>query len=82
MAERLRKNKKIWLVIAAMEILLVCLAGFLYSRREPVELSFTQDDLVYDSGEPGFYIDTTGSRITTPEFTLPRGMYTVTIQYE
>lgn len=82
MAERLRKNKKIWLVIAAMEILLVCLAGFLYSRREPVELSFTQDDLVYDSGEPGFYIDTTGSRITTPEFTLLRGMYTVTIQYE
>lgn len=82
MAERLRKNKKIWLVIAAMEILLVCLAGFLYSRREPVELSFTQDDPVYDSGEPGFYIDTTGSRITTPEFTLPRGMYTVTIQYE
>lgn len=82
MAERLRKNKKIWLVIAAMEILLVCLAGFLYSRREPVELSFTQDELVYDSGEPGFYIDTTGSRITTPEFTLPRGMYTVTIQYE
>ena len=50
MAERLRKNKKIWLVIAAMEILLVCLAGFLYSRREPVELSFTQDDLVYFSG--------------------------------
>ncbi len=83
MAERLRKNKKIWLVIAAVEILLVCLAGFFYSRREPVSLSFTQEDLVYDSGEPGFYIDTTtGSQIATPEFTLPRGMYTVTIQYE
>lgn len=83
MAERLRKNKKIWLVIAAVEILLVCLAGFFYSRREPVSLSFTQEDLVYDSGEPGFYIDTTtGSQIATPEFALPRGMYTVTIQYE
>ena len=84
MAERLRKNKRIWLVIAAVEILLVCLAGFLYSRRAPVEISFIQDDLVYDSGEPGFYLDTTSSstRISTPEFTLPRGMYTVTIQYE
>lgn len=83
MAERLRRNKKIWLMIAAFEILLVCLAGFLYSRREPVSLSFTQEDLLYDSGEPGFYIDTTtGSQIATPEFTLPRGMYTVTIQYE
>lgn len=40
MAERLRRNKKIWLMIAAIEILLVCLAGFLYSRRTSVEISF------------------------------------------
>lgn len=83
MIEKLRENKKIWLIIAAAEILLMCLAGFFYSRREPVDISFTQDDLLYDSGEPGFYIDTTtGSQVSSPEFTLPRGMYTVTIQYE
>ncbi|HJA92878.1 MAG TPA: hypothetical protein H9717_07140 [Candidatus Eisenbergiella merdipullorum] len=84
MAERLRENKKIWLAIAAVEILVICLAGFFYSRRKPVEIAFTQNDLVYDSGEPGFYLDTTtsSSLISTPAFTLPKGMYTVTLQYE
>ena len=84
MAERLRKNKRIWLVIAAVEILLIGMMGFLYIRREPVAISFTQDDLVYDSGEQGFYLDASSEsiRISSPEFTLPKGMYTVTLQYE
>lgn len=84
MAERLRKNKKIWLVIAAVEILLVCLAGFFYSRREPVYLSFPQETLFYGSGENGAYLDKSISSdyITTEEFILPKGMYTLKVSYE
>lgn len=84
MAERLRSNKKIWLAIAALEILLICLAGFLYSRREPVELSFTQDDLFYESGERGAYLDRSVSSayIATEVFTLPKGLYTLRVSYQ
>lgn len=47
-------------------------------------MNFSQEDLLYDTGEKGFYQDaSTGcAYITTPEFTLPRGLYTVEIEYE
>lgn len=45
-------------------------------QRPPVELVYTQDDLVYDSGEAGFYLDTSYNEeyIFTPEFILSGGI--------
>lgn len=77
-------QKKIWIFLATAEIILLAGGGFLYHNRERVELQFTQDDLVDNTGAAGFYIDKSSgiSYVATPELILPRGMYTVEAEYE
>lgn len=79
----LKLDKKAWIFLVILEIILTALFCFLHSRKEPVELNFTQDDLLYDSGENGFYLDLSydSKYIMTPEFVLPAGLYTVEIEY-
>ena len=50
-------SKQEWCCVIAIEILLMNIAYFIYGNRGTVELSFTQDDLLYESGENGFYLD-------------------------
>ena len=73
-----------WLIIIVAEILVLVVSAFHFMHREPINLSFSQEDLLYENGEVGFYVDESFSvgRIMTPEFTLPRGMYTVRISYD
>lgn len=77
-------QKKIWFFLAVVEVLLLVGGGFLYHNRERVELQYTQNDLVDDTGAAGFYIDDSNgiSYVATPEVTLPRGMYTLQVEYE
>ncbi|MCM1387964.1 MAG: hypothetical protein NC231_11590 [Bacillus sp. (in: Bacteria)] len=79
-----KAGKKFWISFIAVELLITCIAGFVYSRREKVELNYAQEDLFYDSGESGFYVDmSTGhSYVATPAFSLPKGLYTVEAEYE
>lgn len=77
-------DRKIWFYILLAEVLLLVAAGFFAQRRRPSELVYTQEELLDDSGEAAFYMDRSSEcrYVTTPEFTLPRGMYTLTAQYE
>lgn len=77
-------GKRIWIFIIFAEAALLIIAGIFYGRREAAKLSYTQEELVNDDGEAAFYLDrSAGCRyVATPEFTLPRGMYTLTVQYE
>ena len=77
-------DRRIWFYIFLAEALLLVIAGFFAGRRRPLELVYTQEELLDDSGEAAFYMDrsTECKYVTTPEFTLPRGMYTLTAQYE
>ncbi len=84
MLRKMISQKKLWCCIAVAELLLLVVAGLLYHNRERVELNFTQDDLVDDTGAAGFYIDKSSSfsYIATPDVILPKGMYTLEAQYE
>ncbi len=84
MLQKIRLNRKILLSIILVELVIWMVSGFLYSRRETVDLNFTQEDLVSDLGEKMFYVDKTYSHsyVATPAFTLPRGMYTLEVEYE
>ena len=77
-------DRRIWFYIFLAEALLLVIAGFFAERRRPLELVYTQGELLDDSGEAAFYMDrsTECKYVTTPEFTLPKGMYTLTAQYE
>lgn len=77
-------NKKILLLFLAVEVLLLLGLCLLYSRREPVSLSFTQDELYFSNEEQGFYLDNSNPDryIATPQFSLPKGLYTVNVKYE
>ena len=50
-------GKKLWLCIIITEIMLLYIVGFIYSQREPVEINYSQGDLLYNNNEKGFYID-------------------------
>lgn len=82
--KKMKFSKPVWCCIIAIEIILLCVCYFAYRNRESVELNFTQDDLIYETGESGFYIDRSSSHLytATPEFTLPKGFYTVEVEYE
>lgn len=83
-AIKIKSSKALWLFLIAAQLLILCVSGFLYSRREGVELEFTQDDLIYNNGDEGFYLDKSYaySYIATPEITLPKGLYALKVQYE
>lgn len=70
--------------VLIFEIVACGVLCFQYSKREHIELNFTQDDLIYDSGESGFYLDKgyEAKYILTPRFTLPAGLYTLYAQCE
>lgn len=76
MLHKIRFSKKIWLCIIIFELLFGGTVFYMLRQRPPVELVYTQDDLVYDSGEAGFYLDTSYSEeyIFTPEFILSGGI--------
>lgn len=78
-------NRYLWLGILIVEILLGGVFYCAQSNRESVELNFAQEDLIYSSGESGFYLDASYGNeyyVSTPDFTLPKGFYTLEIQYE
>lgn len=77
-------NRKALLFILAVEVLLLPGLCLLYSRREPVSLSFTQDELYFSNEEQGFYLDNSNPDryVATPQFSLPKGLYTVNVEYE
>lgn len=79
----IKSDKKVWAFLLVLEIILTSLFCFLHSRKEPVELDFMQEELLYDSGENGFYLDMSSDSqfIKTPEFALSPGLYTVEIDY-
>lgn len=82
--QKIMVQKKAWCCIIAVELLILVMAGFIYDNRERVELNFTQDDLIDDLGQKGFYIDQSYSAryVGTPDFTLPRGIYTLEVVCE
>lgn len=82
MSNKLYKRR--YLIILGIEMLMIVIAIFLYRGKETTSVYFSQEDLIYNTGEQGFWIDTasTEKKIVTPEFVLPRGMYTITIRYE
>lgn len=84
MLKRIRLDKKIWIFFLAAELFILVAAAVIYNRKEPVHLNFAQNELIYDSGESGAYIDTSFSStyIASQEFILPVGMYRVTIDYD
>lgn len=84
MTEKGSFDKRIWFFIIFAEVLFLCIAGFFYGRREAVEINYPQEALIDDSGEAAFYLDRSVEYryVATPEFALPKGMYTLTVQYE
>lgn len=88
MLDKMRNNKKIWFGIIAFQIVILALGAIVISRKQSaVEVNFTQDDLLYDSGEAGFYLDTSHDAywngwIATPDFVLPRGFYALEVECE
>lgn len=84
LAVKVNLTKKIWCCIIVIELLLLAGGAFVYSRRETVTLNYVQDDMCYDNGESGAYLDPSYDYqyIMSPSFTLPKGLYTFTVQYE
>lgn len=84
MLSRLKNTKILWCCLIIAELLILCIAGLVYSRREVIELNYDQDELLYNNGDSGFYLDNSSdySYVATPEITLPKGLYTMTAQYE
>lgn len=74
----LGKRKCFFLILT--EVLLLVAAGMIYGRREAVELSYAQEELIDDSGEAAFYLDRSSDCrfVGSPELMLPKGMYTLT----
>ncbi|MBD5524719.1 MAG: hypothetical protein HDR04_09910 [Lachnospiraceae bacterium] len=84
MLQKIVSKKWVWCGILAVELLILAALGFIYSRREKVELNFAQEDFVDNTGAEAFYIDKSyGTQyVATPDFTLPKGMYTLEAWYE
>lgn len=84
MLQKIKSSKLLWFFLIIAELLILCVSGFVYSRREGIELNFTQEDLIYNNGDAGFYLDKSYNYkyIATPEFMLPKGLYTLKVQYE
>lgn len=80
----IKLSRRIWCCVIAIEILCIFVCLFMYGNRESIEFSFTQDDLYYESGQNGFYLDKSYDHnyMSTPNFMLPKGLYTVEVEYE
>lgn len=78
------RNRLLALLVLAAELLFLLISCGIYGRREPVQLAFPQEELFFSNGEMGFYLDNSNPDryIATPEFILPKGLYTVSIVYE
>ncbi len=72
------------ILLLTIELLMLVAVEWHYSHRKPVSLNFAQEDMIFESGEKGNYIDTSSSNkyIASEEFVLPRGLYRVTIEYD
>ena len=86
MLDGIRNKKKLCCGIIILEFIIVGMlfgTGF-YVDRSFSGLSFTQDDLVYETGEAGFYLDHSYdyNYILTPGFVLPKGFYTLYAECE
>lgn len=83
MLQKIHFNRKTWLCILILELIFLVGTACLH-RQPPIELDYTQDDLVNDSDEPGFYLDKSfdSNYVGTPEIVLPKGMYTLEAEYE
>lgn len=83
MLQKIHFNKKSLLCIIILELIFLVGTACLH-RQPPIELDYTQDDLVNDSDEPGFYLDKSfdSNYVGTPEIVLPKGMYTLEAEYE
>ena len=77
------RKKKIALILVA-EIIFLIVAGLLYSRKDPVQIVYTQEDLYFSNEKPGFYLDNSNPDryIATPQFSLPKGTYIIDVTYE
>ncbi len=77
-------GKRKWSFLILAEALLLVAACIFYGRRETVELNYTQEELIDDSGEAAFYLERSSDCrfVGSPKLMLPKGMYTLTVQYE
>ncbi|MCM1266955.1 MAG: hypothetical protein NC302_03545 [Bacteroidales bacterium] len=84
MLSKISNRKKIWCGILAAELLLLLLYGLKLERRQTAEIDLTQDELLYDTDESGFYLDTSfeGRSIKTPDLTLQKGLYRLEAEIE
>lgn len=84
MKSKIHFTKKVWFCIIIAELLLLAGAAFVHSKRETVTLDYVQDDMLYNNGESGAYLETSYDYeyIMTPRMVLPKGLYTFTVQYE
>ncbi|MCL2717293.1 MAG: hypothetical protein FWE14_00720 [Lachnospiraceae bacterium] len=81
--------KKVIIVFAAVQILIVFIVIALVNKLPQINLEFSQNDLYlkyYENTEPGFYIafdiyDETATLIT-PEIQLRPGVYDISVVYE
>lgn len=54
--QKIVSQKKVWCCVIVAELLFLTAAGFLYDRREKIDINYTQDDLVDDSGRGGGFL--------------------------
>lgn len=80
----MEKKKKIMLLLILAEIVLVIAGTYLYSRRKPTDIVFSQEELTLDTGEEGYYVDMSfgDKRLQTPILDLPWGIYRIEIRYQ
>lgn len=84
MIRKMLCDRRAWFCIIVLESVIFMGGLFVLRRQSSVELDFMQDDLYSESGEYGFYQGQLYAHpyTLTPEFTLPKGWYTVEVQYE
>ncbi len=71
-----------WTILIAIEIFFVGIVLMKVYSQPSINLNFGQEELLYSTGENGFYIDTSENEIIqTPDFVLSPGMYTLKVKY-
>lgn len=67
-----------------MELLLLIAVGLYCANREEINLQFTQEELIDDTGSAAFYLDrsTSSQYVASPGVILPKGMYTLEAECE